>query len=186
LAGALRRYLATHGEDPGALKSLRAVVPVNLRPPDETPELGNRFGLVFLDLPIGLEHELERLDDIQSTMNRLKSSPDALISLKALQGMGHLSEALEERALRMFTSKASLVASNVPGPYDPVKLAGKEVKSCMFWVPQSGDIGVGISILSYAGEIRVGVMADANLIEEPRALVAAFEEEVASLTVGLN
>lgn len=186
LAGALRSYLIERGEDPTALRKLRAVVPIHLRPPDEKPELGNRFGLVFLELPVGLEHELQRLDAIQKTMTQLKSSVDAAISLKALQGMGHLHEVLEDQALRLFTAKASLVASNVPGPYEPLYLAGEKVKSCMFWVPQSGDIGVGVSILSYAGEIRVGVMSDANIVPDPGRLIAAFEAEVETLCHGLS
>jgi len=183
LAGAVRTYLHARGEDHHDV--LRAVVPVNLRPPGETPEFGNHFGLVFLPMPVGLEHELERLEETRSAMNELKRSPDALISLKALDGLGRL-PAIEARAIDMFTAKASLVASNVPGPLERLHVNGVPVKTCMFWVPQSGTIGVGVSILSYAGEVRVGVLADAGLVAEPKLIVTAFEQEIANLGAGLS
>jgi WS/DGAT/MGAT family acyltransferase len=181
LSGALRTYLEGRGDVPEELGALRAIVPVNLRPPDQDPEFGNRFGLVFLPLPVGRPHELGRLEEIRRAMNAIKSSPEALISLKALDGLGRLTQAMEDRALDVFTAKASLVASNVPGPYERLFLKGKAVRSCIFWVPQSGTLGLGISILSYAGEIRVGVLADAGLIPDPKAIIEAFEEEIASL-----
>jgi hypothetical protein len=48
----------------------------------------------------------------------------------------------------------------------------------MFWVPQSGHLGLGISLLSYAGEVRVGVSADAGRMPDPEALIAALEAEL--------
>jgi len=53
VAGALRYYLAARTE-PTDTETVRALIPVNLRPPEQAFELGNRFGLVFLDLPVGL------------------------------------------------------------------------------------------------------------------------------------
>lgn len=51
-AGALREYMIERGENPDGL-TLRATVPVNLRPLEHIRKLGNYFGLVFLDLPVG-------------------------------------------------------------------------------------------------------------------------------------
>ncbi len=72
---------------------------------------------------------------------------------------------------RYASSKASLVASNVPGPREPLYLAGCRVAEQMFWVPQSGSIGVGVSILTYAGRIHFGLIADRLLIPHPRRVV---------------
>ena len=52
VTGALRRYLLFRGDKPDG-KDVNAMVPVNLRPPSEADELGNRFGLIYLALPIG-------------------------------------------------------------------------------------------------------------------------------------
>jgi hypothetical protein len=51
----------------------------------------------------------------------------------------------------------------------------------MFWVPQSGDIGLGVSILSYAGGVQFGVIADRGLCPEPQRLIDAFQPEFDTL-----
>jgi hypothetical protein len=51
----------------------------------------------------------------------------------------------------------------------------------MFWVPQAGKLGLGVSLFSYAGQVTVGVAADAGLIAEPDALVDGFHRELAAL-----
>ncbi|MCC7385741.1 MAG: wax ester/triacylglycerol synthase family O-acyltransferase [Deltaproteobacteria bacterium] len=184
LSGAFRTYLKSKSAD--VPESIRAVIPVNLRPAGEIPDFGNQFGLVFLPLPVGLDHELQRVEQVRASMDELKKSPEALVSLKALAGIGRLQTAIEGKTIEMFTNKASIVASNVPGPFQRLFVLGQPVESCIFWVPQSGSIGVGVSILSYAGEVRIGVSADAGLVDDPRTIVAAFEQEVASLGAGLS
>ena len=83
--------------------------------------------------------------------------------------------------VRFFAGKCSLVLTNVPGPREHLHLAGHRIERVMFWVPQSGGLGVGVSVLSYAGSVYVGVMTDAEVIDEPRILVQAFEEELHAL-----
>ena len=60
-------------------------------------------------------------------------------------------------ALELFSRKATAVATNVPGPQMPLYLAGCEVREMMFWVPQNGTIGMGLSILSYNGRVHFGI-----------------------------
>jgi hypothetical protein len=52
----------------------------------------------------------------------------------------------------------------------------------MFWVPQSGRLGLGVSILSYAGEVMVGVASDAGLVPDPQTIVDGFHAELEALT----
>ncbi len=47
----------------------------------------------------------------------------------------------------------------------------------LFWVPQSGDIGIGVSILSYAGKVQFGLITDAALTPDPEAVVTRFASE---------
>lgn len=177
LAGALRSYLKAHGEQVEGL-TVRAVVPVNLRPPREaTASLGNDFGLVFVELPIGIGHPLERLYAVRSTMQQLKNSPQSLITLGLLATVGYLPAAIEEPALALLGAKASLIASNLPGPAQPLRLGGFTVSQLLFWVPQAGDIGTGVSMLTYCGQVQLGVMADRELIREPSELVTALGVE---------
>jgi len=69
------------------------------------------------------------------------------------------------------------VMTNVPGPQESIYLAGNKIRDCMFWVPQSGDIGMGISILSYNEHIQFGIVTDANLVPDPEAIIGRFKGE---------
>jgi WS/DGAT/MGAT family acyltransferase len=177
LAGALGRYLQHHGL-PDDVHSVRAVVPVNLRGADRaTGSLGNSFGMVFVELPIGIRHPLERLYAVHAGMQQLKGSPQALITLGLLATVGSLPAAVEEPVIALFGAKASLVASNLPGPREPLELGGTPISQLLFWVPQSGAIGTGVSMLSYCGRVQLGVMADRQLIPRPAELVQHMQDE---------
>ena len=138
LAGALGRYLDLHGDNTTGL-SIRAAVPVNMRPEHDAPlKLGNRFGLVFVDLPVGIRDPLERLCTVHSSMQALKGSAQALVTLEVLSLLGNLPAAVEEPAMQLFSAKASLVASNLRGPQQPLSLGGVPISQLLFWVPQAG------------------------------------------------
>ncbi len=77
----------------------------------------------------------------------------------------------------LLAGKASVVATNVPGPQQQLYMAGSPLREMMFWVPQTGAVGVGISILSYRGRVHFGVIADARLIPDPEAVVRRFRAE---------
>lgn len=176
LAGALGRHLAALGDDPAGLR-IRAVVPVNLRAEDEPPSLGNRFGLVFAELPIGLPHPLERLYAVRAAMQELKGSSQAAATLGLLSVVGTLPSSVAEPTTAIFSSKASLVVSNLPGPRVPLHLAGAEITQVLFWVPEAGSIGTGVSILSYRGNVQFGVISDREMIPRPDELVALIAPE---------
>ncbi|HET9781711.1 MAG TPA: wax ester/triacylglycerol synthase family O-acyltransferase [Candidatus Dormibacteraeota bacterium] len=178
--GALRRYLERRGEPTKGL-SIRASVPVNLRPFDEAHRLGNSFGLVFLTLPVGTIDPVRRLRSIKKEMDELKRSPEALVAFGVLNVMGFAPVEVERLGLRFFGSKATAVLTNVPGPREPLYLAGRKVDKVMFWVPQSGRLGLGISILSYAGGVMLGVATDEGLVSDPEKIVEGFEREFKSL-----
>jgi diacylglycerol O-acyltransferase len=183
LAGALGRYLEGEGERTEGL-TLHAAVPINLRQENEpSAALGNRFGLVFVELPVGIRHPLERLYAVHAAMKALKGSSEALVTFGLLAAVGALPPAVEQTAIETFTAKASLVASNVPGPPGEIRIAGVPVKQMLFWVPQAGSIGTGISMLSYNGQVQFGVMSDRRLIPEPRKLVALVETEFERLVL---
>jgi diacylglycerol O-acyltransferase / wax synthase len=178
--GALRRYLEKRGEPTTGL-SIRASVPVNLRPLEEAHKLGNSFGLVFLSLPIGIVDPIKRLRAIKQEMDGLKRSPEALVAFGVLSVMGLAPVEVEQVGLRFFGAKATAVLTNVPGPRVPLYLAGRKLERVMFWVPMSGRLGLGISILSYAGGVMLGVASDEGLVPDPEKIVEAFRAEFAAL-----
>ena len=175
--GALRRYMEQRGQETAGV-SIRASIPVNLRPPNRTHELGNAFGLVFLTLPVGIADPVRRLAAIKKEMDGLKRSPEALVAFGALSLMGLAPVQVEQAGLRFFGSKATTVLTNVPGPRQRLYICGRKIDRVMFWVPQSGRLGLGISIISYAGGVMLGVASDAGLVPDPERIVDAFKLEL--------
>ncbi len=184
VAGALGAYLRDHGEDTAG-KTIRATVPVNLRDPKAAASLGNHFGLVFLELPIGIRNPLERVFAIHAAMSALKSSYQPVLTLGLMAALGMLPNAAQSAAIDLLSTKATLVATNVPGPSHPMYLAGRRISRLIFWVPQSGDIGLGVSILSYAGQVQFGLIADYKRIPDPAAVTARFHDEFEKVVLSL-
>jgi diacylglycerol O-acyltransferase / wax synthase len=176
VAGALRGYLEDKGDRTEGVE-LRALVPVNLRPPGGGEALGNRFGIVAVELPVGFASPLDRLYEVRRRMAALKTSYEPSVTLGLFAGLGYAPQVVQDRLFDLLLSRATAVMTNVPGPQQPLYLAGSEVTQVMFWVPQSGNIGMGVSILSFNGKVHFGLITDAALTPDPGAIVARFAPE---------
>ena len=136
VTGALRRYLEGRGAlSPGL--EFRAVVPVNLRRPEEEHELGNRFGLVFLSLPVGIEDPVERLFELKERMDEIKGSPEAIVALALLGAIGTAPVPVERLVVELFGRGGTGVMTNVIGP-----------RQRILWpdVPATGDDVLGAAV----------------------------------------
>ncbi len=180
IAGALRAQLASRGAPVDDLE-IRALVPVYVHPKAAPEGFGNHFGLVFVPLAVGISDSLDRFREMKRRMDALKAAPDAVVALGVLGALGVASSQIEHVAIELFTGKASVMVTNVPGPKGQIRIAGKPLSSLVVWAPVSGQIGLGMSLMTYAGQARLGVSSDAGLIPEPEALVEAFEREVERL-----
>jgi WS/DGAT/MGAT family acyltransferase len=174
-AGAMRRYLADKGDRTEGVK-IRALAPIDLREPGDL-ELGNRFGIVAVLLPVGVEHPLDRLMMVRQRMLDLKTSYEPAVTLGLFAALGYLPKIVQDQLSDILASKATAVMTNVPGPTEPLTVAGSRLRQMLFWVPQSGDIGMGLSILSYAGQVQFGLITDDALTPDPEAVVSHFLEE---------
>jgi diacylglycerol O-acyltransferase / wax synthase len=180
VSGAFSRYLATHAGE--TIDRLHISMPVNVRSADEPLKLENRFAAVPLELPAGIESIVDRVRAVKVQMDALKHSVVPIV----VYGIQHamltlLPQGVSRGLIDFLANKCTAVVTNVPGPQRQLILAGRRVRSLMFWVPQRADIGVGISILSFAGCVQVGVLADTVLVPDARDLVHAFEEELEAL-----
>jgi WS/DGAT/MGAT family acyltransferase len=180
VAGALGGYLRESGHATDELV-VRAMVPVNLRAADEPLTLGNRFGLVLVEMALGIADPLQRLYATSDTMQALKGSLQPPMTLMALALMGMMPSAVQAPVVELLSRKATAVVSNVPGPRSPLYMCGQRVSEMYFWVPQSGSIGLGVSILSYAGQVFFGMIADRKLVKAPAEVVARFAPEFEKL-----
>ena len=182
VAGALGEYLREHG-DVVTGKEIRAMVPVNLRPIEHAYKLGNQFGLAPLVLPIGVENPIERVYEVRSRMRGLKGSMQPLLAFGLLAVAGLLIKPAQDAMLNLFSKKTTAVMTNVPGPREKLKICGSTIEETLFWVPQSGSVGLGVSILSYGGGVQFGVVSDATLCPDPQAIIDQFEPEFAKLSM---
>ncbi|WP_374404070.1 wax ester/triacylglycerol synthase family O-acyltransferase [Niveibacterium sp.] len=180
VAGALRSYLQEKGDPVDGIE-IRAMVPVNLRPAGQAAKLGNHFGLVALELPVGLENPLERLYETRQRMAALKHSYQAAVAFALLGVAGMAPKIVQQEALDLLANKASAVMTNVPGPQSPLFLAGANISQLMVWVPQSGNIGMGVSILSYNGNVQFGLITDHKHCPDPEHIISRFAGEFEKL-----
>ena len=176
VSGAIRRYLQLQNDKVNELE-LRVAIPVNIRRRGRERELGNKFSLIFLALPIHVEDPVIRVREVKRRMDNIKSSPDAIIGFQTLNALGVSPANLAKRAAHFLANKSTAVLTNVPGPKTQLYLAGKKIKNMMFWVPRIGQVGHGISIISYNNTVTIGVATDAGLVPEPEQVLQAFHDE---------
>lgn len=183
VTGAIGAYLRAKGDHVPHDTDVRAMVPVNLRKAGKEQKLGNAFGLVPLVLPIGIEDPIARFNEVRRRMNELKSGYQALVAMTLLGVLGSTPKQMQNEIQNYFTKKATAVMSNVPGPQSPLYLAGSQMDQIMFWVPQSGDIGVGVSILSYNGGVQFGLVTDEAIASDPHDIIRRFAPEFEKLVM---
>jgi WS/DGAT/MGAT family acyltransferase len=182
VAGALREYLVGKGDATDGVM-MRALVPINLRPLDKAYKLGNQFGVVFLELPIGIENPVERLYAVRANMRSLKGSFQPVLTLGLLAAAGAGPKVVQDQLIAVLARNATAVMTNVPGPQQPLYMAGRSIDRFMFWVPQSGDVGMGVSILSYNGEVQFGLITDRGLVPDPERVIEHFGPEFEKLVL---
>ena len=180
VTAAVGRHLRDQGDE---VDEVHALVPFNLRPLDRPlpRELGNRFGLVLLGLPVGVDDPPARLAEVKRRMDAIKDSHEGAFAYGILGLMGRTPVQLEARLIDYFTAKGSMVLTNVPGPRRKLSLAGTPLAGVLVWAPCSGTIGMSVSVFSYAGKVTVGFLTDAGLVPDPQALADAFRDELLAL-----
>jgi diacylglycerol O-acyltransferase len=175
-SGALRRYLQGRGESADGI-TLHAAVPVNLRADGTEGQLGNHVGTVFAPLPVGVADPAARLRAVKCSMDRLKESYQAPVTFAAMRALGLAATPVQRMAVGILGGQATAIMTNVIGPRERRYLAGVPLDALLFWVPKTGGLALGVSILSYAGQVRLGVITDRGLVPDPEAIVAGFEAE---------
>lgn len=182
VAGAIGQYLRDVGDDPRG-QEIRAMVPVNLRPAHEAQKLGNRFGLAPVVLPIGIDNPVERVYEVRRRMGDLKGSTQPVLAFLILALSGLLVKTAQDAITGMFQRKTTAVMTNVPGLREKATFLGSTLEQWMFWVPQSGSVGIGVSVLSYGGGVQFGVMSDIALCPDPQKIIDEFEPQFAKLAL---
>ena len=184
VAGGLRGYLLER-EDGRRPPAVRAVVPVNLRPLDEpiAPELGNEFGLVLPTLPVDEPDLSRRIDSVHEIMADLKRTNQAAVIFGGIAMAGPGAPSWTRALIARYANSASVIITNVPGPRRRLAVGGVPLRDIIFWVPMSGSLPLGVSVLSYAGYLRLGLAADAGIVGDLDVLVGHVEAELRATRV---
>ncbi len=181
VAGTLTRYLREHGD--ADLDEVLWMVPVSVKPleADSSGELGNYFAIVALRMPIGVDDVGERLAQVHERMERIKRSDEALLTYTLQRGISQAPTPLATGLTNFFANKGVGVLTNVPGPRQPMSLAGTVVDGVLGWAPCSGNQPMTICMFSYNGKVAVGFGTDVRLVPDGDRLGEHFAEEFAQM-----
>jgi diacylglycerol O-acyltransferase / wax synthase len=183
-----RELLQGRREPISSTTVIRTMVPVSVRKPGESGVYNNRVSAVFARLPVGIENPIERLHDIRSQMDGIKSSKQAVAGDALAQLSGFAPPMLLALGSRLATRSARLnmdtATTNVPGPQLPLHTLGRRLLASYPYVPIVGSIRIVVAIFSYDGELYFGVTGDRDHAPDIDTLTAGIEADIDSLLKG--
>ena len=180
LSGALHDYLQERGASTEGVE-LRTLMPVNLRDADADDALGNRSGLMLIELPVGLSTPRERLAETHRRVDIFTKAYDTQRALGVFSLIGQTRKAVQEETLRLLAAKTSAVLCHVQGSRQARYLAGAKIVEEIFWSPASGDLGLALSIMAYDGHYQLGLLADTAMVSDPSAITGRIATQLATL-----
>lgn len=180
VGGAFRRLFGQAESSSG--REITVSMPVSMRGTEEPPRMENRFATVFLRVPLEPGDLEGRIAETRRRLSELKRSAEPLAMYAAVKAaLSALPSPLSRQLVSRLAAKCTCVVTNVPGPQGDARMGGRRVREMMFWVPQMGNIGIGISFFSMGRVVRVGVISDSAVLDEPDRLVEAIEAELVAL-----
>lgn len=180
LSGALHDHLSNQGASTAGVE-LRSLMPVNLRNADADDPLGNRSGLMLIELPVGIADPRERLAETHRRVEVFAKAYDTQRALGIFSLIGQTPKAVQQQTLRLLAAKTSALLCHVPGSRQARYLAGAKIVEEMFWSPASGDLGLAISIVSYNGHYQIGLLSDAAMVSDPSTITRQITAQLAAL-----
>lgn len=181
VAGALDSYARAHGQVP---RPVHALLPVAASSAGSADALGNHYASMFVSLPAAVDNPHARLEIIAREMATLRWGGLSRIALGLMSLAGSLPHGLERRAARWGARRASLVVSSLAGPKTPLHVAGQPLGAVTIWAPAPASIGLSCTLFGYAGTIRLGVLTDSAVIDDPEELVSGFAAAIDELGRG--
>ena len=184
---AFGRYAEHRGVDLTG-RSLRIVVPVNVRGNGDATELGNQISFVPVPLPLDMRDPLKLLAVVTERVEFLKRTRAA--EFVGLLGglLSTLPNAFWKNvgpvASQLPLSLCNIICTNVPGPQVPLYLMGHKMLSWYPWVPIGGLMGINCAILTYNGTAFFGFTGDVNAAPDLERLEKFVDQSFAELKAG--
>lgn len=176
----LAQLFASRDESP---EHVRAMIPVSVRSDDQHMDLGNRVSAMFVNLPVVADGPLDRLRAVSTITSDLKDRHQA-VGAEFLVGLTrYAAPTLLSLASRAVHNQPffNLVITNIPGPQQPLYTLGARMLEAFPIVPLAHNLTIGIAILSYDGNLDIGVFADRDAAPDVEVLTAGIEDGFAEL-----
>jgi WS/DGAT/MGAT family acyltransferase len=187
-AGGLRHLLEARGE-PLPQRGVRVMVPVNVRRAAEMLALGNRVSSLFVELPVAEPDCLARYRATVEATQELKRSGLAGGAEALMDIAGVVPPMLHAVLARLaFTPRLfNVTITNVPGPQTTLYALGAPLRRVIPLVPIFANHAVGLAVVSYDGEVVIGLNGDRGAMSDIDVLAAGLERSVDELreAVGL-
>lgn len=182
VAGGLGKYFARHGRE-AAATTLRTCVPVSVRDEGERGEAGNRITIMVAPLPVGVTDPAERLRRVREAMDGLKQSKQAVGATTLTSMQDFMPPTVLAQASRVQFSPRiyNLMVTNVPGPQFPVYVLGRQAQRIFPLAFLAAGHLLTVGIISYDGEMNVGLIADSDGLPDLDALASDFTDSMREL-----
>lgn len=187
-AGALRSWLSEQGDLPS--EPLVAMVPVSVRAPAEMQSAGNLVSAMLVSLATEESDPGKRLRRIRDAARSSKVAHQAIGALTLVESAQLVPFALSGLGVRLYSSlhlaeklrpMFNLVVTNVPGPPQPLSIAGARMLAYAPTAPIFDGLGLILPVFSYAGTISIGVTADRAIMPDTADFVGRLEQALAEL-----
>jgi WS/DGAT/MGAT family acyltransferase len=185
LARALDEYETVyHGRLGRSKKSVRVLIPVNMRSEVEQHDTHNRISVLPIDIPLGIDDPLALLRIVGEHTKVMKQSYlanglDMILTLPSLYP-AVTQPLVWSFAPTIFAAVAHTWCTNVAGPQLPVYMMGHEMLHSYGFFPLNPSMGVASVVMSYNGHISMTLVTDRGIVEDARLLrgylQTAFED----------
>lgn len=185
LTSAMRKYFQKKGvENP---VDVTASVPVDVRPPSKELHFDNYFSFIFPKMAVATDGILEQLYETRARMNEIKVSGTPFITAGIISiSQGIFPQFLNTYSNKVLCDKTSCLFSNLPGPQQMYTVKGSRLKYLMFFPPHNHNIGVAMSVFSYAGQVIIGVHSDSAVLPDPEIIVEEFGNAINEMAKCVN
>jgi diacylglycerol O-acyltransferase / wax synthase len=187
-AGGLRTYLERREALPD--RPLVTMVPVSTRTGEETERWSNRVSAIFANLPTDEPDPLQRIRKVNNAMALAKGLHDALPADQLTEFADFPPPAVFARASRMATRfqlgnratmPVNLTISNVPGPREPLYMAGAKLAHYVPVSTVAEGQGLNITVQSYCDTLDFGLVGCARLVPDIDVLLDDIVDEIEAL-----
>lgn len=186
IAGGIRGWMLTRAEPVTAKTSFRAMVPMSVVAEDGLPtSLGSKVRGHLLSLPVGESNPVVRLHQVSYALKDHRETGSAVAANKLASLPGFATSTFHAVGARVADAEAGrghqIVITNVPGPQDPLYLAGEAVAEVYPCIPLSGKRAVAIGVTSYHGKVFFGIVADREAVPDVDILAQCIDDALVEL-----